>query len=66
MAQVGLGRIAGQVGGQVSTPTLRTIPGADDRVGHHQWKVIGIGPAAALNSDRDVSERHVIVTHTNL
>lgn len=65
MAQVGLGRIASQIGGQVSTTTLGTIPRADDRVGYHQWKVIGIGPTTALNSDRDMSEWHVIFTDTN-
>lgn len=65
VAQIRLGRIAGQVWGQVGTTTLGTVPRANDSVSHHQWEVVGIGPAATLNCDRDVCEWHVIVTHTN-
>ncbi len=65
VAQVRLCRKACKVGGQISTTTLGSIPRADDRVGDHQWEVIGVGPATALNGDGNVSEWHVIVTNAD-
>ena len=66
VAQVRLGRVAGQVGGQVGAATVRTIPRADDGVGHHERDVVRVGPAATLHRDGDMSKRHVIIADANL
>ena len=65
VTQVGLGGIVGQVGSQVGTTAMGTIPRANDRVGYHQGNIIGIDPAASFHSDGNVGERHIVVANAN-
>lgn len=65
-AEVGLGRIMGQLRRVVGTASHGPIPGSDHGVGHHQRDVVGIGPAAAFNCDGHVGEGHVVVADANV
>jgi len=65
MAEVRLGRVAGQVGGQIGSTSVRAIPRSDDSVGHHKRDVVRVRPAATFDSDGDVGKRHIVITNTN-
>lgn len=46
--------------------TIGQIEAANDGVGHHEWDDVRAGHAGSFNSDRDVCERKIIITHTDL
>jgi len=66
VAKIGLGRVAGQVRGQIGTTAVRTIPRADDRVGYHQRDVVRVEPSATFDCDGNVRKRHVVITYANI
>ena len=66
VAQTVDGRRLGELTRQVSTAPVGTIPASHKGVGHHQGNVIGVRPSRTLDGDRDVGQRHVIITHTDL
>ena len=65
MAKVTLGGIVGQVRSQIAATAMRAIPRSNDRVSHHKRDVVSTSPAAALHSNSNVGEWHVIVTDTD-
>ena len=66
MAKVTLGGIVGQVRSQIAATAMRAIPRSNDRVSNHKRDVVSTSPTAALHSNSNVGEWHVIVTDTDL
>lgn len=64
--EVALGSRGRKTRGVVSSAALRSIPRANYCVSHHQWDVVRIGPTASLNSDRNMSKWHRVVTYSDL
>lgn len=46
--------------------TKRAVPVSNERVGYHEWDCVGVRPSDSLYGDGDVSERHFVVTHSDL
>lgn len=55
-----------QVGCVVGTTTLGAIPSTNQSVGHHQWDIILVGPAAAFNSDSHMGQGQRVITYAHL
>lgn len=55
-----------QVGCVVGTTTLGAIPSTNQSVGHHQWDIILVGPAAAFNSDSHMGQGQRVIAYTHL
>lgn len=55
-----------QVRGVVHSTALRTIPGADQGVGHHKRHIVLVGPSATLNGNRDMSQWNRVIANANL
>ena len=66
MAQTVNGRCLGQLTGQVGTAAVGTVPAAHQGVSNHQGDVVGVRPAGTLDGDRNMGQRHVIITYTDL
>lgn len=56
----------GVFNGTYHTSTKRAVPVSDQRVCHHQGDGVWVGPSNSLYCDSDMSQGHLVITHTDL